>query len=113
MIDYQCPNCRGSFSLPFGVTCDDHHPEPIGPKAQEALTPWEGDGSLKDSDSMLCDLRTLAGFDHRNPRHPIVVIMPDGTVGAAEFHSVREASGVHLFLIRIMGKPVASRDLLA
>jgi hypothetical protein len=26
---YICPNCRASFSLPLGVTCDDHHPESV------------------------------------------------------------------------------------
>lgn len=25
---YICPNCRGSFSLPLEMTCDDHRPEP-------------------------------------------------------------------------------------
>jgi hypothetical protein len=24
-----CPTCWGSFSLPLGRACDDHHPEPV------------------------------------------------------------------------------------
>jgi hypothetical protein len=27
--DYVCPNCRGSFSLPLGKTCNDHRPQPV------------------------------------------------------------------------------------
>jgi len=26
-INYACPTCRASFSLPLGMTCDDHRPE--------------------------------------------------------------------------------------
>jgi len=29
MNDYACLRCGGSFSLPLGMTCDDHHPVPI------------------------------------------------------------------------------------
>ena len=29
MSDYKCPNCGGSFSLPLGMSCADHHPEPV------------------------------------------------------------------------------------
>jgi len=27
--DFQCPSCRASFSLPLGMTCDNHSPERI------------------------------------------------------------------------------------
>lgn len=35
-LDYQCPNCRASFSLPLGMHCDDHRPELPAPLKQ-----WE------------------------------------------------------------------------
>ena len=34
--DYQCRRCRGSFSLPMGLTCDNHNPQQPPP-----LKRWE------------------------------------------------------------------------
>ena len=36
-MDYQCPRCRASFSLPLGMTCDDHQPIQNYPSAGDVL----------------------------------------------------------------------------
>lgn len=41
MNDYKCPNCGGSFSLPLGMSCDDHHPEPVEIGDPEDLPHYE------------------------------------------------------------------------